>query len=440
MIFLILPHQLFHIKYLKKYKDHDFYIYEHPQYFKKYNFNKKKLILHRASMKYYYDYLKNNDFKVKYFDFDEKPILKEYILFDPIDDFTGKYKLTGSFEYIETPNFLLTKEQYGKYREKTDKYLFTNFYMWSKKELDLYPTLKSKDKFNRQIFKKDVDIPKLPKTSNIKYINSAIKYVEKNFSKNYGNTDNFIYPIDHKTAKKWLLDFFKKRLKFFGPYQDFVQEGENYMFHSILSSSINIGLINPTEIVEELANFKSKVNINSFEGYLRQLFWREYQRYTYIYVGYLKNGKLQYNYFGNRKKLNEDWYEGNLNIEPIDNMIKDGFNTGYLHHIGRLMFVGNFMNLYGLSPMEGFKWFMEFSIDSYEWVMCQNVLDMVFFCTGGMTMRKPYATSSNYIIKMSSYGKGDWSDKWNQYYNNFLIKNKKKLWKFRYSFPTLKNI
>ena len=55
-------------------------------------------------------------------------------------------------------------------------------------------------------------------------------------------------------------------------------------------------------------------------------------------------------------------------------MIKDGFNTGYLHHIGRLMFVGNFMNLYGISPMEGFKWFMEFSIDSYEWVMCQNVL------------------------------------------------------------------
>lgn len=440
MIFLILPHQLFHIKYLKKYKDHDFYIYEHPQYFKKYKFNKKKLILHRASMKYYYDLLKDNGYKVKYFDFDEKPTMKEYILFDPIDDFTGKYKLTGSFEYIESPNFLLTKEQYSKYREKTDKYMFTSFYMWSKKELDLYPTLKSKDKFNRQIFKKDIDIPKLPKTSNQKYINSAIKYVEKNFSNNYGNTDNFIYPIDHKTAKKWLLDFFKKRLKYFGPYQDFVQEGENYMFHSVLSSSINIGLINPSEIVEELAKFKSKVNINSFEGYLRQLFWREYQRYTYIYVGYLKNGKLQYNYFGNRKKLNKDWYEGNLDIEPIDDMIKDGFNTGYLHHIGRLMFVGNFMNLYGISPMEGFKWFMEFSTDSYEWVMCQNVLDMVFFCTGGMTMRKPYATSSNYIIKMSSYGKGEWADEWNQYYNNFLVKNKKKLWKFRYSFPTLKNI
>ena len=104
------------------------------------------------------------------------------------------------------------------------------------------------------------------------------------------------------------------------------------------------------------------------------------------------------------------------------------------------MFVGNFMNLSGISPKEGFKWFMEFSCDSYEWVMCQNVYDMVFFCTGGKTMRKPYVTSSNYILKMSDYKKGEWSEKWNELYNNFLKKNKKKLWKFRYSFPTLKKM
>ena len=145
------------------------------------------------------------------------------------------------------------------------------------------------------------------------------------------------------------------------------------MFHSVLSSSINIGLLNPSEIVEELAKYKSKVNINSFEGYLRQLFWREYQRYTYIYVGYIKNGKLKYNYFGNRKKLSKDWYEGTLDVELIDDMIKDGFNTGYLHHIGRLMFVA-LINLYGIGPMEGFNWFMEFITDSYEWVMCPKML------------------------------------------------------------------
>jgi len=427
---LILPHQLFNIKYLKKYKNNEIFIYEHPQYFTKYNFNKKKLILHRASMKYYYDYLIKNGFIVKYLEYNEKLPDKEYIYFDPID----KIKIKG--EMIETPNFILNKEIYEKYRLKTDKFIFNNFYMWSKKELDLYPTLKSKDKLNRKKLGKDIIIPNIPTNkTDQKYITNAIKYVEKHFPNNYGNTDNFIYPISHKTANKWLLDFFKNKLNDFGPYQDYVKQGEYYMFHSLLSSSINIGLLNPTEIINKLKKYKSKVIINSFEGYLRQLFWREYQRYTFIYVNWNKN-----NYFGNKGILDKKWYNGTLGIPPIDDLIKSGFNTGYIHHIGRLMFVGNYMNLSGISPNEGVKWFMEFAIDSYEWVMQQNVRDMVFFETGGITMRKPYASSSNYILKMSDYKKGKWCDKWNKLYKLFIKKNKKKLWKYRYHFPTLKSL
>ena len=124
-------------------------------------------------------------------------------------------------------------------------------------------------------------------------------------------------------------------------------------------------------------------------------------------------------------------------MKPVDDCIQKGFKTAYLHHIERLMVVGNFMNLYGLHPMEGLKWFMEFSIDSYEWVMYQNVLDMVFFVSGGATMRKPYASSSNYILKMSDYKPGEWSEKWNEYYQKFMKKNKEKLWKYRYHFPAL---
>tara|TARA_B110000037_G_scaffold174023_1_gene198100 strand:+ start:15 stop:941 length:927 start_codon:yes stop_codon:yes gene_type:complete len=308
--------------------------------------------------------------------------------------------------------------------------------MWSKKELDLYPTLKSKDKLNRKKLGKDIIIPNIPiNKTDKKYIINAIKYVEKHFPNNYGNTDNFIYPISHKTANKWLLDFFKNKLNDFGPYQDYVKKGENYMFHSLLSSSINIGLLNPNEIINKLKKYKSKVIINSFEGYLRQLFWREYQRYTFIYVNWNKK-----DYFGNKGKLDKKWYNGTLGIPPIDDLIKSGFNTGYIHHIGRLMFVGNYMNLSGISPDEGVKWFIEFAIDSYEWVMQQNVRDMVFFTTGGITMRKPYVSSSNYILKMSDYKKGDWSDKWNKLYQLFIKKNKNKLWKYRYHFPTLKKL
>ena len=101
---LILPTQLFLIKYLQNYKKERIVLYEHPQYFTKYNFNKKKLILHRASMKYYFDYLLKNKFDVKYVEYRQKLPNGKYIYFDPID----KINIKGIM--IESPNFILTKD------------------------------------------------------------------------------------------------------------------------------------------------------------------------------------------------------------------------------------------------------------------------------------------------------------------------------------------
>ena len=304
-----------------------------------------------------------------------------------------------------------------------------------KNELNILPNVKSKDKDNRKRLPNNVVIPELMSNNEDRYyIEKGILYINKHFPNNYGNTSDFIFPISHNCAEKWLNDFIDKKLIKFGDYEDFVSIKNDYLFHSVLSSSINIGLLNPNYIIEKIIKLK-KIPINSLEGYIRQLFWREYQRYTHIYINFDNK-----NYFGNKKKLSLDWYNGKTGITPIDDCIISGFNTGYLHHIRRLMFIGNYMNLEGISPKEGFKWFMEFSCDSYEWVMKQNVLDMVFFVTGGQTMRKPYVSSSNYILNMSNYKKGEWSIIWDKKYNDFLKKNKNKLWKYRYHFRGLKNI
>ena len=425
-IHVILPHQLFDIKTLSKYIDKTtkLLLWEHPHYFTAYNYNKKKLILHRASMKYYKDYLASNGYKVQYKNFNSKFTTKSYSIFDPID----KIDLPFKYDMIESPNFLLTKEDYGIYRKKTEKYLFNAFYMWGKKIVDIIPNVKSKDKDNRKQMPNDLVIPDLPSNDeDKKYIKSAITYIKKHFPNNYGNVDNFVFPITHKTAHKWHLNFLKSKFEKFGDYQDFIRKDNEYLFHSVLSSSINIGLINPLDIIDKLRDYKNNIPINCYEGYIRQLFWREYQRYCYIYYDF--KGKK---YFNNNKKLNKDWYSGNLGILPVDRAIQHGFNTGYLHHISRLMIMGNFMNISGILPQEGFKWFMEFSCDSYEWVMCQNVYDMVFFVSGGATMRRPYISSSNYILKMSNYKKGDWCDKWDELYHSFIKNNKKELYKFRY--------
>ena len=426
--FVLLPNQLFESKYLDKNKN--YIIWEHPHYFKDYKYNQKKLLLHKGSMEYYYDYLKKKKFNVKYVNYDKKFTVKEYQLFDP----GNKLKLPGKYEIIDSPNFLLGKELTEKYRKKTKKFFFNSFYMWCKKELDILPKVKSQDKLNRDSIPDKVKIPKiLSNKKDNKYINIGKKFVKKNFNKNYGNIDNFIFPLTHSTAKKWLKHFVKVKLKNFGKYQDAIKKNESFMFHSLLSSSINIGLLNPLDIIEEVLKYKKKVPMNSLEGFIRQLFWREYQKYCYTYYNFNKK-----NYFGNKKKLTKAWYNGTLGVEPIDDCIKKGFDTAYLHHIERLMVMGNYMNLHGLHPDEGFKWFMEFSIDSYEWVMHQNVYDMVFFVSGGATMRRPYVSSSNYVIKMSNYKKTEWSIIWDKKYKVFLKKKKKKLWKFRYYFKGLK--
>ena len=438
MNFLILPNQLFKIKYLKENKIDENYkiiIYEHPQYFTKYNFNKKKLILHYASMKYYKTYLEENNYNVELIKYDDDFKIKHYNMFKSADNLDN----LKPNKIYDNPNYLLNNELHEKYHNKTDKFVFNNFYMWSKNELDILRGVKSKDKENRKRMPKNVKLPKLSKLNILdnQYIKDAIKNVNNNFNKNYGNTDNFVYPVTHKSAKLFIKNFIKYKFINFGPYQDYIKKGESYMFHSILSSSINIGFINPNEIIKLISKYQDEIPINSYEGYVRQLFWREYQLYCYNYIDY--QSALKDPYFNYTNKLNIDWYNGTTGNEIIDDTIKKAFDTGYLHHIERLMVIGNYMSLREIMPNEGIKWFIEFAIDSYEWVMYQNVYDMVFFVTT-KTMRKPYISSENYLLKMSDYKKGKWSEDWRELYNKFLKKHKEKLWKYRYSFPTLKNM
>ena len=76
--------------------------------------------------------------------------------------------------------------------------------MWCKKEMNIYPELKSLDKMNRERMKNDdIKIPKTKsnKKSDLKYIKEATQYVNKKFKDNYGIVDHFIYPISRESEK-----------------------------------------------------------------------------------------------------------------------------------------------------------------------------------------------------------------------------------------------
>ena len=436
MIFLILPNQLFDIKYFDK--SYKYILWECPHFFTDYNYNKKKLLLHRASMKYQYDLMKKSGYSITYYEFNKKLAdTEQYTLYYPINKLDILKLPRNTIIYDrDTPNLLLSLEHIKRYRDKTDKFFFNAFYMWSKKELDIIPNIKSQDKLNRQKPKNIVCIAQpyedmVVKKEISKYIEDAKKYIDKHFKNNCGNLDkenDFIYPITRAGSLKWLEHFIKNKIKNYGNYQDYIDKNNRHLCHSLLSALINIGLINPIDIINILERERKTRDIpmNSYEGFIRQLFWREYQHYCYLYVDFSGN------YFGNNRLLIKEWYSGNTGVLPVDDSIREAFETGYLHHIKRLMVIGNYMNLCNIRPREGFRWFMEFSCDSYEWVMYQNVYDMVFFTTGGKTMRRPYISSSNYILNMSNYSKDKWCEIWNNKYRDFIKKNKKKLWKYRY--------
>ena len=120
------------------------------------------------------------------------------------------------------------------------------------------------DNMNRDPLKKNTIIPDNPKIINNKYTKEAIKYVKDNFSNNYGSLENFVYPIDRKTSLKWLNNFLECKLKNYGQFQDAVNTEYPFVFHSILSPMMNIGLITDTDVIK-ISNEYYKSNSKKFQ-------------------------------------------------------------------------------------------------------------------------------------------------------------------------------
>lgn len=435
MELLIFPNQLFKYKYLPKVEK--IYIIEEPIYFgfreKKYNFNKLKLLLHRSSMKYYFDYL-NKKYNVEYIQIKEvnynKFKNKKLVVFQYYDYLLDKKLKNLDIEYLDTPNQVIKDKDFHEYyKNKENKKLrHDTFYKFIKNKLKVLQNTKSQDKYNRKSIPKNHKPIKNPKLSKVdkKYIEENKQYIENLFPNNYGNLENFIYPVTHKSSEKWLNHFINKKLNLYGDYQDAIHNEDIFIYHSVISPMLNIGLLNPIDIINKAKKKyeKSKnVEINDYEGFVRQVIgWRTYQIliYKFRYKKIIKS-----NVFNNNKKITKKFYEGTTNIPIIDFFIKEGFKYGYLHHIARLMVMSNFMNLCGIKPNDVYKWFMEFSVDSYDWVMICNVYSMGLWSDEGEAMRKPYISTDGYLMELSNFKKGDWNDTWKSMFYNFIYKNKK---------------
>lgn len=440
-------------------------------------FNILKPIYHRASMRSYYDKLKSKGIKCTYIEYNDDWIsqVKQYIkdnksfvqFFDPVDRALEK-KLDKNFDQydiINTPRFILTNEELSTYDGPIRQ---TSFYVWNRKTKNILIDNSSGgiggkmtyDTENRSRPYQGIedDIQDDPVYDNNKYVKEAHQYVKKKFDLNdfriWGEEDfssiQIKFPIDTAGARSRLKYFIKNNIDYFGNYQDvFLNNTDNsLLFHSGLSPMINIGLLTPEEVIDAVIDFFNKSSnkkkiIHNVEGFVRQILgWREFCRYVYHshsdkYIGM--------NYFDSNEILARGWYDASIGIAPVDTCIEKAFRYGYLHHIERLMVVCNFMTISHVKPSQMYKWFMEFSLDSYDWVMEFNVYSMGSYSDGGTFTTKPYISSSQYLLKMSDYSRYNkinndnnsdvsenitierWADRWDLLFWKFIKKHKNKI-------------
>jgi deoxyribodipyrimidine photolyase-related protein len=208
----------------------------------------------------------------------------------------------------------------------------------------------------------------------------------------------------------------------FGDLEDAFSQNPDarFVYHSVLSPMLNAGLITPTEVIETTLEFHSKnaLPMNALEGFIRQIIgWRVCVRMIYIREGSKQRNS---NFLNFQRQIPASFYNGTTGIEPIDNVIKNLLETGYSHHIERLMVMGNFFLLCEIHPHEVYKWFMELYIDAYDWVMVPNIYGMSQFADGGTFTTKPYISGSNYVLKMSDEPKGPWCPIWDGLFWKFI--------------------
>jgi len=293
------------------------------------------------------------------------------------------------------------------------------------------------DSKNRKSLPKGFSIPSRLRFPPDQITREVLELVSHTFENNFGNAENFSWPVTRSEALESLEHFLQDMLPQFGDYQDAMKTGETFLFHSLLSTSLNIGLLLPEEVCRsaEEKYENGEAPINAVEGFIRQILgWREYVRGVYwtLMPDYANSNGLDAN-----RKLPHFYWDGKTDLNCLKEAITATKQIGYSHHIQRLMVTGNFALLAGVSPQEVERWYLSVYSDAIEWVEMPNTIGMAMHADGGKMASKPYVSSGAYINRMSNFCgdcKYDVKEKtgpkacpFNFLYWAFLISNEDKL-------------
>jgi deoxyribodipyrimidine photolyase-related protein len=420
-----------------------------PQYPAK--MHKQKLWLHRASMARYHQDLVARGLDATVFTYDGRAGaclrlfqnlaaqgIRQVSMTEPVDfiaerrlrDAAGQTDIT--LDILPTPGFLNTPADNRAWASGRKRWFMAEFYKSQRRRLDILMQ-GDQPKGGQWSFDED-NRKKVPKAllNSLPWIDwplqddideTARRTVLCDFPDAVGDIETLYYPTSHSAAAAWLTQFLERRFEQFGLYEDAILEGENWLWHGVLTPALNIGLLTPRQVLDAALETADRMEIplNSVEGFVRQIIgWREFMRATYEDLGVAMRTT---NHWNHHRPMPSAFYDGTTGIDPLDDSIRRVLKTGYCHHIERLMVIGGFMFLCEIDPDEIYRWFMEMFVDSYDWVMVPNVYAMSQHADGGLITTKPYFSGSNYIRKMSHWGKGPWADIWDGLYWRFIFKH-----------------
>jgi len=267
--------------------------------------------------------------------------------------------------------------------------------------------------------------------------NEVLNLVEDRFGDHFGKLRPFEFAVTHEQAAYVLDRFIAERLPLFGTYQDAMVEGEPFMFHAHIGLYLNCGLLSPQQaiIAAENAYHAGAAPLNATEGFIRQILgWREFVRGLY----WLKMPEYaEQNALEAHRPLPAFFWTADTKMNCLKQCVSETRDHAYAHHIQRLMVLGNFALLAGLSPKEVNEWFLIVYADAYEWVELPNVSGMALYADGGVLASKPYASGGAYIERMSNYCRschykvkqknGEQACPFNYLYWDFLIRHQDRL-------------
>lgn len=298
------------------------------------------------------------------------------------------------------------------------------------------------DEENRNPLKKS-DLPNIPNAKVFSNDVSAIlKRLENHNITTFGKqAEKLVWPVNRKQSQTLLSYFIKHCLPNFGKFQDAMtcQSDEAWsLYHSRLSFAMNVKMLSPMQVIRAAVKAHEdrpqEIGLAQVEGFVRQILgWREYVRAVY-WINQPHYETL--NKLHAKRSLPSYFWDGKTKMRCMSECLGQSLDYAYAHHIQRLMVIGNFCLLTGINPDEVDEWYLGVYVDALQWVELPNTRGMSQFADGGLVATKPYASSANYINRMSDYCSncqykvkektGQDACPFNSLYWHFLDRNKKK--------------